>query len=94
MARRTKIMIVCNDIDKQRDEYYEWYGVLDLHLGKETKGYLEERRIETPYAIIDFVFLKPLYTSGYKFVFDLQKDLSTEEQNEKVLRLAIGEENI
>ena len=47
--------------------------------------------ITTPYAIIDFVFLKPMYTSGYKFVFNLQEDLNTEEQNEKLLRLAIGE---
>ena len=56
------------------------------------KGFLEERRIETPYAIIDFVFSKPIYTSGYKFVFDLQKDLDAEEQNERLLRLAIGED--
>ena len=91
MRKRTKIMVICNDIDKQRDEYLEWYGVLDEHLGKKAKGFLEERRIETPYAIIDFVFLKPMYTSGYKFVFNLQEDLNTEEQNEKLLRLAIGE---
>ena len=91
MSRRTKIMVICNDIDKQRDEYLEWYGVLNEYLGKKAKGFLEERRIETPYTIIDFVFLKQLYTSGYKFVFDLQKDLNTEEQNEKLLRLAIGE---
>lgn len=92
MARRTKIMVVCNDIEKQRDECLDWYGVLDEHLGKKAKCFLEECRIETPYAIIDFVFLKPTYTSGYKFVFDLQKDLDTEEQNEELLRLAIGEE--
>ena len=91
MARRTKIMIACNDIDKQRDEYLEWYGVLNEHLGNKAKGFLEERRIETPYTIIDFVFQKPLYTSGYKLVFDLQKDLNTEERNEELLRLAIGE---
>lgn len=91
MARRTKIMIVCNDIDKQRDEYLEWYAVLDEHLGNKAKGFLEERRIETPYTIIDFVFQKPLYISGYKLVFDLQKDLNTEERNEELLRLAIGE---
>lgn len=30
--------------------------------------------------------------SGYKFVFDLQKDLDAEEQNERLLRLAIGED--
>lgn len=91
MTRRTKIMIVCNDIDKQRDEYLEWYGVLDEHLGKKAKGFLEERRIETPYAIIDFVFQKPLYTSGYKSVLDLQNDLNSEEKNEELLRIAIGE---
>ena len=91
MARRTKIMIVCHDIDKQRDEYFEWYGVLEEHLGNKAKGYLEERRIETPFVIIDFVYLKPLYKSGYKIVFDIDKDLITEEQNEDLLRLAIGE---
>lgn len=91
MKRRTKIMIICNDIDKQRDECLEWHGVLNEHLGKKAKCNIEERRIETPYVIIDFVLLKPIFTSGYKFVLDLQKDLSTEEQNENLLRLAIGE---
>lgn len=91
MSRRTKIMVVCNDIDKQRDEYLEWHEVLDEHLGNKVKGFLEERRIETPYTIIDFVFQKPLYTSGYKVVLDLQKDLNFEEGNEELLRMAIGE---
>ena len=91
VTKRTKIMVVCNDINKQRDECLEWNGVLDEHLGKKVKCLIEERRIETPYAIIDFVFQKPLYTSGYKIVYDLQKDLCTKEQNEELLRLALGE---
>lgn len=91
MARRTKIMIICNDIDKQRDEYLEWYGVLREHLGKKAKGFLEEIRIETPFVIIDFVNLEPLYKSRYKIVLNIDKDLITEEQNEDLLRLAIGE---
>ncbi len=91
MTRRTKIMIICNDIGKQRDKYLEWYVVLEEHLGKKAKGFLEERRIETPFVIIDFVNLEPLYKSGYKIVLNLNKDLVSEEQNEDLLRLAIGE---
>lgn len=93
MARRTKVMVVCNDINKQRDECLEWNGVLEEHLGKKAKCLMEERRIETPYAIIDFVFQNPLYTSGYKVVLDLQKDLNSEEKNEELLRIAIGEKD-
>ncbi len=91
MARRTKIMIICHNIDKQRDEYLEWCSVLEEHLGKKAKGFLEERRIETPFVIIDFVYLEPLYRGGYKIILDMNKDLITEEQNEDLLRLAIGE---
>lgn len=93
MTRRTKVMVVCNDINKQRDECLEWNGVLEEHLGKKAKCLMEERRIETPYAIIDFVFQKPLYTSGYKVVLDLQRDLNSEEKNEELLRIAIGEKD-
>ena len=32
--------------EHKRDEHLEWYGVLDEHLGKKAKGFLEERRIE------------------------------------------------
>ena len=28
MRRRTKIMVICNDIDKQRDEYLEWFRII------------------------------------------------------------------
>lgn len=91
MSRRTKIMVVCNDINKQREECLEWNSVIEEHLGKKIKCFMEERRIETPYVIIDFVFQKPLYTSGYKVVLDLQKDLNSEEGNEELLRMAIGE---
>lgn len=94
MAKRTKIMVVCNDIDKQIDECLEWNGVLNEHLGKKSKCIVEERRIKTPYVIIDFVFQKPLYTSGYTVVLDLQNDLNSEEKNEELLRIAIGEKSI
>lgn len=86
MKRRTKIMVICGDIDKKRAEYLEWMCVLDEHLGKKAKGFLAERRIETPYAIIDFVALQPTYTSGYKIV------LKSGEDDERILRLATGEE--
>lgn len=94
MARRIKIMIICNGIEKQRDEFLEWCGVLEEHLSKKVKCFIEERRIETPYAIIDFMYSKPLYTSGYKFIFNASDDIYLEEKDEKILRLAIGEESV
>lgn len=84
-------MIICNDIDRQIDECLEWNSVLEEHMCKKVKCFIEERRIETPYVIIDFVFQRPIYTGGYSIVFDIQKDLGTEEQNEELLRLATGE---
>lgn len=86
MARRTKILMICGDIDKTKDECLEWANVLDEHLGKKAKANIEARRIETPFTIIDFVWQKPVFTSGYRVV------LNVEEDDEKVLRLAIGEE--
>lgn len=94
MARRIKIMIICDGMEKQRDEYLEWCGVLDEHLSKKAKCFTEEKRIETPYAIIDFVYSKPLYTSGYKVIFNVLDNKDSEDQNEKILRLAIGEESV
>lgn len=88
MARRTKILMICGDINKTRDACIEWANVLDEHLGKKTKSDIEARRIETPFTIIDFVWQKPVFTSGYKVI------LNVEEDNEKVLGLAIGEESL
>ena len=85
MARRTKIMIICGSLDKERDEYLEWAGVLEEYLGKRAKCFTSERRIETPYAIIDFVHEKPLFRGGYNVVLHIEED------NEKILSLALGE---
>lgn len=85
--RRTKLLLICEDIEKERDECLEWTSVLQEHLGKNIKCFIEERRIETPYAIIDFVWNNPLIKSGYEII------LHSGENDEKVLRVAIGEEN-
>lgn len=85
--RRTKLLLICEDIEKERDECLEWTSVLQEHLGKNIKCFIEERRIETPYAIIDFVWNDSLVKSGYKIIIHCGAD------DEKVLRVAIGEEN-
>ena len=87
MTRRTKFLMICTDIDKTRDECLEWYGVLKEHLGDKVKSIIEERRIETPFAIIDFAYVESIYGArGYSIILKLEED------DEKVLRLAIGEE--
>lgn len=83
MARRSKILIICKNIDKTRDEYLEWCGVLKEHLDEKAKCYNAERRIETPFTIIDFVWSQPVSTGNYK-VFRCG------ENEETILKMATG----
>lgn len=86
MNKRTKIIMVCDTIDKTRDEFLEWWSVLEEHLGKAVKCLTADRRITTPFAIIDFAPEAPADTKGYKII------LHTNQDDERLLQLAIGEE--
>ena len=88
MAKRTKILILCETIEKTCDECLEWFAILEEHLGKKAKSNIEARRVETPFVIIDFVFKESDYRNEYKLI------LNNNEDDEKLLRLAIGEESL
>lgn len=86
-ARRIKIMLICDEYAKLQEEHRAWHSILEEHLGKKAKA-PDGNRIETPYAIIDFVISQPIYTNGYKLI------LKCGENDEWVLSLATGEENL
>lgn len=92
MPRRTMILIVCNNTLSKKEEYHTWCEELKDFLREQIVCYDEEYRIETPYVIINFVRAKPLFTGGYKFIFDLQEDLCKKEECEKLLKLATGKD--
>lgn len=89
MNERIKMLIVFNGVDKVRDKCIEWCDILQKHLDKKVKCIIEERRVETPFAIIDFAYVQSIYgAKGYAVI------LKSEEDDEKVLRLAIGKETL
>lgn len=95
MAKRIKILLICTDIDSQRNECLEWACVLEEHLGKKIKSNIPDRRVETPFAIIDFDFAgEPEASYFHKNPNKYELVLRPEEDDEKILRLAIGELNI
>lgn len=85
MARRTKILVVCGSFDKALDECLEWAQVLKDELKKGVKFSAEEKRVETPLCIMDFVNSKPMFCKEYKYI--LPENCNSED----VLSIAIGE---
>ena len=95
MAKRIKILLICTDIDNQRNECLGWACVLEEHLGKKAKANIPDRRLETPFAIIDFDFEgEPKESYFHKNPKRYGLVIKPEEDDEKILRLAIGEESI
>ncbi len=98
MGKRTKIVMLCGSLDKARDEFLEWASVLEEHLGTKAKVHTYEKRIETPYVIMDFSpdtaegceESQKQSVKGYSVVASVEK--ANEQNDENILRLAIGED--
>lgn len=80
--KKDKVLYICSRKYKPSVECSEWYESFTSALSKDVT--MENNRIETPYAIIDFVLRKPLFTYKYDFVF------SDNKEDDDVLLFAIG----
>ena len=86
MDKKKKILYVCGNNNIPGLKCLDWYKKLRdaLPNGVSRKKYI----IETPYAIIDFVYRKPLFTLKYDRVFNADKH-----GNDALLfAMAIGED--
>lgn len=71
MDKKTKILYVCDNNNIPGLQCLNWYKSLKnaLPSGVSRKEYM----IETPYAIIDFVYRKPLFALKYGYVLNADK---------------------
>lgn len=81
--RRTKILVITDHIDQRAKE---WYNVIrdEMENGMKKKVKLEGNRVHTPYAIMDCVLQRPIYTGGYSYI------LPDTINSEDVLDIAVG----
>lgn len=84
--RRKKILVVCGSYDKALDDFLEWCQVLQDECKKGVKYNTPQRRVETPFCIMDFVNEKPVFCKEYQYILPENCD------SEKALAIAIGEE--
>ena len=89
MDDKEKILYICNNKNISfLQECFGWYECLKSALKGEVKVKAKNDGIETPYAVIDFVRRKPLFTSKYDYVFSSQK----QEKDALLFALAIGKD--
>lgn len=87
MDKKTKILYVCSNNNIPGLQCLDWYKALKNALPNGVS--MEKNMIETPHAIIDFVYRKPLFALKYDCV------LNADRQGDDALLLAraIGEGN-
>lgn len=59
--KKEKVLYICDNNHIPLLECSEWYEAFKSALSKDENINMEKRKIETPYAIIDFVYRKPLF---------------------------------
>ena len=71
MDKKIKILYVCSNNNIPGLKCLDWYKTLKNVLKNGVS--MEKNMIETPYAIIDFVYRKPLFTLKYDRVLNADK---------------------
>lgn len=67
---------------------FDWYETFKNACKKGENINMEKNKIETPYAIIEFVRRKTLFTKGYNFVLNADK----QDDDAKLFALGIGKD--
>ena len=84
---KEKILYICSG--KYFESYIlDWYESFKKALSKGENINMEKNKIETPYAIIEFVHRKPLFTRKYDIVLKANK----QDDDAKLFALAIGKD--
>lgn len=81
---KKRILYICDNNHIPSLECSEWYKAFKSALPKGKNINMEKRKIETPYAIIDFVYRRPLFTWKYDFV------LNADKKDDDAILFAIG----
>ena len=71
MDKKTKILYVCGNYNIPGLKCSDWYKTLKNVLKSGVS--MEKNMIETPHAIIDFVYRKPLFALKYDCVLNADK---------------------
>lgn len=83
---KEKVLYICGRNNSPSKECSEWYKSIKSALAHNIS--IEENRIETPYAIIEFVHRRPLFTRKYDFVLKADK----QDNDVTLFVLAIGKD--
>lgn len=86
--KKEKVLYICDNNHIPLLECSEWYEAFKSALSKDENINMEKRKIETPYAIIDFVYRKPLFTWKYDFVLNADK----KDDDAKLFAIGIGKD--
>lgn len=71
MDKNTKILYVCGNNNIPGLKCLDWYKTLKNVLKSGVS--MEKYMLETPYAIIDFVYRKPLFALKYDYVLNADR---------------------
>ncbi len=84
--KKEKVLYICDNNHIPLLECSEWYEAFKSALSENIGR--ERSKIETPYAIIDFVYRKPLFTCKYDFVLNADK----KDDDTKLFAIGIGKD--
>ena len=85
---KERILYICGGKYLPSRECFEWYESFKSALSKDENINMEKNKIETPYAIIEFVHRKPLSTKKYDIVLKANK----QDDDAKLFALGIGKD--
>lgn len=85
---KEKILYIYSDKKYFESNIIDWYETFKSTLSEDENINRDKNKIETPYAIIDFVRRKPLFTKKYDFVLNADR----QDDDAKLFALGIGKD--
>ena len=86
--KKEKILYIYSDNKYFESNIIDWYETFKSTLSEDENINRDKNKIETSYAIIDFVRRKPLFTKKYDFVLNADR----QDDDAKLFALGIGKD--
>lgn len=86
--KKEKILYIYSDKKYFESNIIDWYETFKSTLSEDEDINRDKNKIETSYAIIDFVRRKPLFTKKYDFVLNADR----QDDDAKLFALGIGKD--
>ncbi len=86
--KKEKILYIYSDKKYFESNIIDWYETFKSTLSEDENINRDKNKIETSYAIIDFVRRKPLFTKKYDFVLNADR----QDDAAKLFALGIGKD--